>query len=110
MLIKPDNQVYRGSLETWSLTFDKDLKCKLMTAGYVGDRFNENATTDGVGLSFGILKTLGVSIPVAPGNLILRLIQGTNGPLFRLGLTPKAVSAPEDIPAWWKSQKRGADA
>jgi len=54
MLIKPDNQVYRGSLETWSLTFDKDLKCKLMTAGYVGDRFNEKATTDGVGLSFGM--------------------------------------------------------
>ena len=109
VLVKPDNQAYRGSLETWSLTFDEGLKCKLMTAGYVGDRFDENATTDGSGLSFGILKTLGLSVPSGAGNLVLRLIQATNGPLVKVGLTPKAVSAPEDIPSWWKNEKRGAD-
>ena len=109
VLVRPDNQLYRGSLETWSLTFDNDLKCKLMTAGYVSDRFDENATTDGSGLSFGILKTLGLSIPSGAGNLVLRLIQATNGPLVTLGLTPKAVSAPEDIPSWWNNGKRGAD-
>jgi hypothetical protein len=108
-VIRPTNQRYRGSLETWSLSFDEDFKCKLMTAGYVGDRFDDNATTDGSGLTFGVLKTLGLSIPAGPGSMGLRLIQAINGPFVKLGISPKAVSAPEDIPAWWKDKKRGAD-
>jgi hypothetical protein len=108
-IIKPNNQVYRGSLETWSLAFDEDLKCRLMTAGYVSDRYDAKATTNGVGLSFGILETLGISVPSGPGNLLLRLIQATNGPLVQLKLTPKAVSDPSEIPDWWTSEKRGAD-
>jgi hypothetical protein len=108
-IIKPDNQRYRGSLETWSLTFDENLKCRLMTAGYVSDRFDEKTTTNGVGLSFGVLETLGLSIPSGTGNIILRLIQAVNGPLVQLGLSPKAVSDPNEIPEWWTNKKRGAD-
>jgi hypothetical protein len=108
-IIKPKNQVYRGSLETWSLVFDEDLKCRLMTAGYVSDRFDAQTTTNGVGLTFGILETLGLSIPNGPGNLVLRIVQAFNGPLVQLKLTPKAVSDPSEIPDWFKSDKRGAD-
>ena len=107
-LLKPDNTKYRGSTETWSLTFTKDLKARLITAGYVSDRFEEDATTDGIGLSFGILKTLGLSLPSGIGSA-LQLIQAVNPPLATLGVSPKAVSSEEDIPSWWKSQKRGAD-
>ena len=111
-LIRPKNQVYRGSTETWSLVFDGHLKCRLMTAGYVSDRYEDydnGTTTNGVGLSFGILETLGLSLPSGPGNFGLRFIQAINGPLVALGLTPKAVSAPSEVPDWWSSEKRGAD-
>lgn len=105
----PDSRPYRGSTETWSLLFDADLKCRLMTAGYVSDRFDSAATTNGIGLTFGILETLGLSLPSAVGDPRLRLIQAVNGPLEASGMTPKAVSAPKDIPTWWESSKRGAD-
>ena len=107
--IRPNNEVYRGSPETWSLTFDDNLKARLMTAGYVSDRFDASHTTDGAGLSFGILKTLGVSLFSGPGDPRLRFIQAINGPLVQLGIAPKAVSAPDEIPAWWTNSKRGAD-
>ena len=108
-IVKPNNEVYRGSPETWSLTFNENMKARLMTAGYVSDRFDTAATTDGAGLSFGILKTIGISIGYGPGNILLRFIQAINGPLVQAGLAPKAVSAPDDIPSWWTNAKRGAD-
>lgn len=108
-VVKPNNEAYRGSPETWSLTFDENLKARLMTAGYVSDRFDELATTDGSGLSFGILNTLGISLFSGPGDPRLRFIQAVNGPLVQLGIAPKAVSAPDDLPAWWTDSKRGAD-
>lgn len=108
-IVKPNNEVYRGSTETWSLTFDGSLKARLMTAGSVSDRFDAEATTDGAGLSFGILKTIGVSLFSGVGDPRLRFIQAINGPLVQLGIAPKAVSAVGDIPSWWKDPKRGAD-
>ena len=110
-LIRPDQQTYRGSPETWSLTFDdtKRLKAKLMTAGYVSDRFDDQATTDGAGLSFGILKTLGLDLPSGAGDYRLRLIQAINGPLVQQNIIPKAVSDKKDVPSWWNDAKRGAD-
>lgn len=108
-LIKPDGQKYRGSTETWSLLFDENLKVRLITAGYVSDRFDSGSTTGGTGLSFGILKTIGLSIPSGVGNPILQLIQTTNPPLSSLGITPKAMSDPEKVPKWWTNKKRGAE-
>ena len=70
-IIKPNGTKYRGSTETWSLTFDRTLKARYLPAGYVSDRFEEQSTTDGIGLSFGILKTLGLSLPSGVGNPVL---------------------------------------
>ena len=112
-ILPPDQRIYRGSPETWSLTFCKnnndDLQCRLMTAGYVADRFDDEATTDGIGLSFGILKTLGISLPSGVGDTSLRFVQAVNGPLVQGGIAPKAVSDKQDIPSWWSNEKRGAD-
>ena len=114
-LLPPDQRMYRGSPETWSLTFcrnsnnNNNLQVRLMTAGYVSDRFDDEATTDGKGLSFGILKTLGISLPSGVGDTGLRLVQAVNGPLVGAGLAPKAVSDKQDIPSWWSNEKRGAD-
>ena len=107
-IIKPNGTKYRGSTETWSLTFDRTLKARYLSAGYVSDRFEEQSTTDGIGLSFGILKTLGLSLPSGVGNPVLELIQAVNDPLVNLGISPKAMSKEEDVPSWWKSGKRGA--
>ena len=71
-----------------------------MTAGYVSDRFDVESTTDGAGLVFGILKTIGVSLFSGMGDPRLRFIQAINGPLVQLGIAPKAVSAAGDIPSW----------
>lgn len=108
-VLKPDGRKYRGNPEAWSITFDDDLRARLMTAGYVADRFDGNSTSDGAGLSFGILKTLGLSLPSGVGDAGLRLVQAVNGPLAAGGVTPKAVSAAEDVPSWWTNEKRGAD-
>ena len=70
---------------------------------------DDEATTDGAGLSFGILKTLGLSLPAGVGDVRLRFIQGINGPLVQAGIAPKAVSDPQDVPSWWTNEKRGAD-
>jgi len=108
-ILQPNNQKYRGSTEAWSLIFDEKLKVRLINAGYVADRFDEKATTNGAGLSFGILSSLGLSLPSATGDPRLRLVQGLASLVQGTGLLPKAVSAPEEVPLWWKSDKRGAD-
>jgi len=108
-LIAPKGQNYRGSPEAWSLTFNKDLQVRLITAGYVADRFDETSTTDGAGLSFGILKSLGLSLPAGVGDARLRLIQGFASLLQGTNLLPKPVSEESKIPSWWKSSKSGAD-
>ena len=108
-ILRPQNQSYRGSTEAWSLTFTQDLKVQFINAGYVADRFDANATTGGAGLSFGILQSLGLSLPSAAGDPRLRIIQGMASFLQFTGLLPKAVSRPDQVPAWWTNEKRGAD-
>ena len=108
-IITPQNQRYRGSTEAWSLTLNLDYKVKFLNAGYVADRFDADATTDGAGLSFGILKTLGLSLPSGAGDPRLRLTQAVTSLFQCTGLLPKAVSDPDKVPSWWKSEKRGAD-
>jgi hypothetical protein len=108
MVSPPDGREYRGSTETWSLTFNDKLQVRQITGGYVVDRFEKEATTGGRGLSFGILASIGLPFPTAPGDPILRLIQWASGMLDGPGgLLPKTKS--ESVPEWWTSEKRGAD-
>jgi len=115
----PDGRPYMGATEAWSITFNdlNRMQIKSISAGYVVDRFEEEGllcTTDGKGLIYGILNTIGLDfIPSTPGSSSLQLTQwltdqfakGGNGkdPLF-----PKAFSNRRDIPQWWSDKRLGA--
>ena len=69
------------------------------------DRFEGN--TKGQGAVFGLLKTGGVPLPApSVGNLALSVNQKYVAPLIQ----QKAFSDDADVPNWWKSKSRGADA
>ncbi|VEU38102.1 unnamed protein product [Pseudo-nitzschia multistriata] len=69
------------------------------------DRFEGN--TMGQGAVFGLLKTAGVPLPVpSVGNPSLSFNQKYVAPL----ISQKAFSADADVPGWWKSTAKGADA
>jgi len=69
------------------------------------DRFEGN--TKGQGAVFGLLQTGGLPLPVSSvGNPVLIANQKLVAPL----IGQKAFSDEEDIPTWWKSTARGADA
>jgi len=69
------------------------------------DRFEGN--TNGQGAVFGLLQSGGLPLPISsPGNPLLIFSQKILAPL----ISQKAFSKEEDIPAWWKSKSRGADA
>jgi len=99
---------YRGSPEAWSLSFNTDLQVRAVTAGYVVDRFDQRATTGGRGLSFGVLASLGIPLPVAPGSWALIAVQWITSCFVWTGLVPKAASTRKDLPAWWTDKRWGA--
>lgn len=106
-IAQPKGQVYRGNTEAWSLTFNDDLQARLITAGYVADRFERDVTSQGKGLTFGILATLGVPQPSNPGNPIGILIQKFAN--LSGGLFPKAYSSAENVPKWWTDSRMGQE-
>jgi len=116
---KPDGREYVGSTEAWSITFnDLDrMQVRCITAGYVVDRFEEQGTlctTNGKGLTFGILNTIGINfLPTQPGSIALKLVQWVTLKFDKKGdadaLFPKAYSAPSEVPQWWRDERRGAD-
>ena len=70
-----DNRRYQGATETWSLVFNDNQQVRHMSAGYVVDRFEEESTTNGKGLTFGILETIGVPFPAGVGDNTLKAVQ-----------------------------------
>jgi hypothetical protein len=117
MLTKPDGRQYMGSTEAWSITFNdlNRMQVKSISAGYVVDRFEEDGflcTTDGKGLVYGILNTIGLDLPAAPGSTSLQLTQFLTNQLSKKGgpdaLFPKANSDPRKIPQWWSDKRLGA--
>mmetsp|Transcript_3615 Transcript_3615/g.7903 ORF Transcript_3615/g.7903 Transcript_3615/m.7903 type:complete len:377 (-) Transcript_3615:420-1550(-) len=117
-LTPPDGRQYMGSTEAWSITFnDLDrMQVKSISAGYVVDRFEEEGllcTTDGRGLIYGILNTIGLeNLPSSPGSKSLELTQWLTGQFSKKGgpdaLFPKMSSDPRTIPQWWGDKRLGA--
>ena len=105
----PTNKAAVGNVETFSLTFDEAGKARLLTVGYVADRFDEQANTGGSGAALGLMKAAGL----VPAGF------SSSSPIFglaqRLGNAiapengPRTVSKPEDVPAWWPFDERGAE-
>ena len=69
------------------------------------DRFEGN--TMGQGAVFGLLQNAGVPLPPSSvGNLPLIVNQKITAPL----INQKTFSDDDDVPNWWKSKAKGADA
>ena len=68
------------------------------------DRFEGN--TKGAGAVFGLLFGAGLENPTQVGDRALMLQQRLATEVFGVG---KSWSKEEDVPAWWKSQAKGAD-
>ena len=100
----PSNNAVEGVPEAFSITFDEDKRVKLLTVGYVVDRFQGN--TGGVGAAFGLLRVAGIPLP---GGLLYRAAVALSNRLP--GATAKSCSMREDVPAWWleRSEERGPD-
>lgn len=104
-------KIYAGTGKTMetpafvnSIVWNPDGKIIYEAVGNVVDRFEGN--TEGKAAVFGILHTVGVSIPGTPGSAVFRIAQRIGN---ALGMG-KSFSAESDIPSWWKSKSRGADA
>ena len=93
-----------GVPEAFSVTFDETERVKLLTVGYVADRFQGN--TGGVGAAFGLLRVAGIPLP---GGFLYRAVVALSNRLP--GATAKTCSKREEVPAWWleQSEARGPD-
>ena len=70
------------------------------------DRFEGN--TKGLGAVYGLLFGAGLAPPAQVGDRLVMLQQRLATDVFG-GALGKAWSKEEDVPAWWKSQAKGAD-
>lgn len=104
----PDQRQYRGSTEVWSLTFNERLQVRYLSAGYVADLYEPNATTGGRGLTFGVLASLGLPLPAGVGSPVLQVVQKVSRFLAGTGIVPLPYSSADNVPSWWKSDKFGA--
>ena len=100
----PSGNAVIGVPEAFSITFDEDDRVKLLTVGYVADRFQGN--TGGVGAAFGLLRVAGIPLP---GGFLYRAAVALSNRLP--GGTAKSCSKREDVPQWWLdvSEARGPD-
>ena len=100
----PSGNSVDGVPETFSITFDDENRVKLLTVGYVADRFQGN--TGGVGAAFGLLRVAGIPLP---GGLLYRAAVALSNRLP--GVTAKSCSKREELPQWWLdlSEARGPD-
>lgn len=97
----PNGAVLDGCPETHSIIFDDNQKVKLLTVGYVADRFAGN--TKGDGAAVGIFNVIGLPFP-KPGPL-LRFAQWFGTDVFNGG----AYSYSKDLPSWWTSTEIGSE-
>lgn len=92
-------------VSVFSLVFNPDGKIIYEQVGAVVDRLEGN--TQGKAAVFGLLHTAGLKISASPGDKIFALIQRFGHLVGGLG---KSWSEEKNIPKWWVSSSRGADA
>ena len=102
----PTGKTAVGPPEAFSIMFDENDRVKLLTVGYVVDRFQGN--TGGLGAAFGLLKVANISLPPATSFLYrVAVALGNRLP----GFSAKSCSPEQDLPEWWLkvSKERGPD-
>jgi hypothetical protein len=104
-LLPPTNAPYIGPPEVRSVVFNTDGKIQYQTVGYVVDRFTGD-TTGGRGAVFGQYAVMGEEIDGNPGSWSTVFLQKLSE---YLPSVPQSYSKPEDLPAWWTDERRGAE-
>lgn len=105
--LPPSGNTARGLVETFSITFDEARKVKLLTVGYLADRFDEKSNTGGYGAALGLLTAAlggGPAGALASNKYVQRIANA-----FTPKGGPRTVSDEEDVPAWWPFKERGAE-
>ena len=92
-------------VSAFSIVFNPEGKIVYEQVGSPVDRFEGN--TEGKAAVFGLLYTAGINLSANPGDKVFSLIQRIGHLAGNLG---RSWSREEDIPDWWKSKSRGADA
>lgn len=96
---------YIAPPECRSVIWNKAGKIRYQSVGYVADRFTGD-TTGGRGAVFGQYAVMGQEIDPNPGSFTTRFLQKLSEYLPGV---PKSYSRPQDVPDWWKDERRGAD-
>jgi len=92
-------------VSVFSVVWTPEGKIIYEQVGAVVDRFEGN--TKGKAAVFGLLHTAGLKLNADPGSAVFSFIQRLG---HALGGRGRSWSKEEDIPSWWISKSKGADA
>lgn len=92
-------------VSVFSVVWNPDGKIVYEQVGAVVDRLEGN--TEGKAAVFGMLHTAGLKLSANPGDKVFSLIQRVGHLAGNLG---RSWSREDEIPKWWISKSRGADA
>mmetsp|Transcript_876 Transcript_876/g.2044 ORF Transcript_876/g.2044 Transcript_876/m.2044 type:complete len:254 (-) Transcript_876:2364-3125(-) len=99
------NQEMETPVSCFSIVWNPDGKIVYEQVGAVIDRLEGN--TEGKAAVFGMLHTAGLKLSANPGDKIFAFIQRIGHLAGNLG---RSWSEEDEIPKWWISKSRGADA
>jgi len=103
--IEATGNVMDGPVSVTSVHWNPDGQIVYESVGNVVDRHEGN--TAGKAAVFGLLHIAGLKLPGSPGSPVLRFQQRLG---HLLGQGGRSFSREQDVPRWWKSKSRGADA
>lgn len=92
-------------VSVFSVVWNPQGKIIYEQVGAVVDRFEGN--TAGKAAVFGLLHSAGLKLDASPGSVVFALIQRIG---HALGGRGRSWSRDEEVPGWWTSKSRGADA
>jgi len=107
--IEPTNAKYIAPPEARSVMIDPETGLIIYASvGYITDRFTGD-TTKGKGAVFGLYQVMGQELDDVPGSWKMTLLQKLSSILPESLGIPKSYSKKEELPAWWKDERMGAE-
>jgi hypothetical protein len=109
------NKEVQSGIEANSIMFDKNLKIKHLTVGYIADFDDPGSKSGGFGAAFGVFKALGINLPTGKAfNTAQKVLKSFARDSNSASLLNnfRSVSNEEDIPEWYKNyvpMRRGAE-
>ncbi|GAX77650.1 hypothetical protein CEUSTIGMA_g5093.t1 [Chlamydomonas eustigma] len=97
--------------EAYSMMLNEEGRVKLLNVGYPVDFDAPNTTANKYGAAFGLLQSVGISLPTGPAfGVVQKLTNGLKE--FGIGSSARSVSKWEEIPQWYKEfcpRREGAE-